>query len=80
MRNNLPSHVGVDLLSLVHDFVEGLDKVPEVLDLLRHVLVALQCLVVLPGCRISSRDRQTDRRLGEVRTNQYGRANSRKSG
>lgn len=68
MRNNLPSHVGVDLLSLVHDFVEGLDKVPEALDLLRHVLVALQSLVILPGCRET--DRQTDGRQGEMRMNQ----------
>lgn len=47
----LLSQVDVDLLSLIHDFVEALDEASEGLDLLHHVLVALQSLVILPGRR-----------------------------
>lgn len=41
MCDNILSKFDVDLLSMVHDFVEAVDEAFEGLDLLHHVLVAL---------------------------------------
>lgn len=56
-HNNLPPKVGVNLLPLVHDFVQTFNEAVEVIHLLCHVLEVLQSLAVLPECG-RNRDRR----------------------
>lgn len=43
-----PSELSIHLQSVVHNTIETFDEAVEVLHLLRHVLVALQSLMILP--------------------------------